>query len=29
MGYSQGETNHHSGVEGQGQFLNRGAREIH
>ena len=29
MGYSQGETNCHTGVEGQGHFLNRGAREIH
>ena len=29
MGYSQGKTNHHNGVEGWGYFLNKGAREIH
>ena len=28
-GYSQGEASHHNGVEGQGQLLNREAREIH
>ena len=29
MGYRQGETNRHNGVEGRGHFQNKGARELY